>query len=197
MPSPLEQYDQQRASRATKARTLRRPVIQLPVSEWPMSDRARELAHALLQVGDSAAERQAAATACVNELNECLVLPPCPVTVADRAQVHSHDGQRLQSKTYGYYRCWSEGSHVERSRIRIYHLTAVRKRVISPKVFLNTLLHEWTHHIDFAGLHRKSSPHNVAFFKRLREVAERLGIGFVMPPDPDAIAGPPRAPSRR
>ena len=38
------------------------------------------------------------------------------------------------------------------ARIRIYHRTAVQQRVISSKVFLNTLLHEWVHHYDFHGL---------------------------------------------
>ncbi|MFN2582417.1 MAG: hypothetical protein ABR498_06725, partial [Candidatus Dormibacteria bacterium] len=93
---------------------------------------------------------------------------------------------RLQSKTYGYYRCDSRGGVVADARIRIYHRTAVRQQVISPKVFLNTLLHEWVHHYDFAGLRLARSPHTSGFYARLRALAESLEVAFVLPPDPDA-----------
>ena len=57
---------------------------------------------------------------------------------------------------------------VSDARIRIYHRTAVRQQVITPKVFLNTLLHEWVHHFDFAGLRLPRSPHTAGFYARLR-----------------------------
>jgi hypothetical protein len=75
------------------------------------------------------------------------------------------------------------------ARIRIYHRTAVQQRVIAPKVFLNTLLHEWTHHYDFHGLRLPRSYHTAGFFARLRALADALEVGFVLPPDPDP-AGP-------
>ena len=76
------------------------------------------------------------------------------------------------------------------ARIRIYHRTAVQQRVIAPKVFLNTLLHEWTHHYDFHGLRLPRSYHTAGFFARLRALADALEVGFVLPPDPDAAGQP-------
>jgi len=149
---------------------------------------ARGLSLGVLGAGEDAKERQRVAQMLVDELSSAAGLPPCEVVVADRPQVHQHNGQRLQSKTYGYYRCWFEAGRVVRARIRIYHRTAVRRQVISNKVFLNTLLHEWTHHYDYAGLRLRRSPHTSGFFKRLRSIAEDLDVGFVMPPDPDEVS---------
>jgi hypothetical protein len=80
---------------------------------------------------------------------------------------------------------------VSRARIRIYHRTAVRGQVVAPKVFLNTLLHEWVHHFDFAALRLGRSPHTAGFYARLRALADALAVGMVMPPDPDVRAAPP------
>jgi hypothetical protein len=150
----------------------------------------RGLALAVLGAGDDAGERRRLAQHLIDALNAEIGLPACEVVVADRRQVHQHDGRRLQSKTYGYYRCWMENGEVSKARIRIYHRTAVKQQVTSPKVFLNTLLHEWTHHFDFAGLRLRRSPHTTGFFKRLRLLAEALEVGFVMPPDPDQVPQP-------
>jgi len=125
----------------------------------------------------------------IDELNAVGGLAACELLVADRRQVHRHDGRRLQSKTYGYYRCWFGEGEVNRARIRIYHRTAVREQVITPKVFLNTLLHEWVHHFDFAALRLARSPHTSGFYSRLRALAEALEVGMVLPPEPDDRPG--------
>ena len=146
---------------------------------------ARGLALRIVQASDDHRERARLAQLLIDELNAEGDLPPCAVVVADRAQVHQHDGRRLQSKTYGYYRCrFARGSVVD-ARIRIYHRTAVRQQVISSKVFLNTVLHEWMHHFDFSGLGLDRSPHTAGFFARLRDLAEALGVAFVLPPEPE------------
>lgn len=147
---------------------------------------ARGLALALLSAEDQAATRCSLAQSLVDHLDALAGLPPCTVVVADRPQVHQHNGRRLQSKTYGYYRCWFHDGTVSRARIRIYHRTAVRQQVISAKVFLNTVLHEWVHHYDYAGLRLARSPHTAGFFARLRTLAEALQVAFVLPPEPEA-----------
>ena len=114
-------------------------------------------------------------------------LVACQVTVADRPQVHQHDGRRLQSKTYGYYNCSFRDGAVSGARIRIYHRTAVRQQVIAPKVFLNTVLHEWMHHYDFAALELDRSPHTAGFYTRLRVLADELEVGFVLPPESEPL----------
>ena len=146
---------------------------------------ARGLAERILHSGDDARERRRLAQLLVDELSAEANLTRVEVAVADKPQVHEHDGQRLQSKTYGYYRCWFEDGRVSRARIRIYHRTARLQKVITPKVFLNTLLHEWVHHFDFDGLRLARSPHTAGFYARLRGLAEALDVAFVLPPEPD------------
>jgi hypothetical protein len=155
---------------------------------------ARGLVMSLLGSGEDPRERRRLGQLLVDTLDELAGLPACAVVVADRAQVHEHDGRRLQSKTYGYYRCHFADGAVSEARIRIYHRTAVRQQVISPKVFLNTLLHEWVHHYDFAGLRLARSPHTAGFYARLRALAEALDVGFVLPPEPDDQRQGSRAP---
>jgi hypothetical protein len=147
---------------------------------------ARGLALRIIDSGDDPRERKRLGQLLVDELDALAGLPHCELVVADRAQVHSHNGQRLQSKTYGYYRCTFADGAVKSARIRIYHKTAVRQQVITTKVFLNTLLHEWEHHHDFAGLRLARSPHTAGFYARLRELAGALEVAFVMPPEPGA-----------
>jgi hypothetical protein len=140
----------------------------------------------IIDSSDDPQERKRLGQLLLDELDALAGLPHCDLVVADRAQVHSHNGQRLQSKTYGYYRCTFAEGAVKTARIRIYHKTAVRQQVITTKVFLNTLLHEWEHHHDFAGLRLPRSPHTVGFYARLRALASALEVGFVMPPEPGA-----------
>ena len=84
---------------------------------------------------------------------------------------HLFPGKSMKSNNY-----WGA------SKFRIYNLTAIRQQVLAPKVFLETLLHEWVHHYDFTGLQLERSPHTSGFFARIRDLAETLGVGFVTPP---------------
>ena len=147
---------------------------------------ARGLALRIIDSTDDPVERKRLGQMLIDELDAIAGLPHCDLVVADRAQVHSHNGQRLQSKTYGYYRCTFADGAVKTARIRIYHRTAVRQQVITTKVFLNTLLHEWEHHHDFGGLRLPRSPHTAGFYARLRALAGALEVAFVMPPEPGA-----------
>ena len=140
----------------------------------------------------SAAGRQARGQALLDVLDEAAGLPPCKLIVADRPQRHRTRGGRLELKTYGYYRIAWE-SVPKTGRIRIYNLTAIRRQVLSPKVFLETLLHEWVHHYDFTGLELDRSPHTSGFFARIRDLAETLGVGFVTPPKREAPLATARA----
>jgi hypothetical protein len=177
-----------RRSAASDAAYLRsNAAAGLPVAPTAV---ARGLALRVLDVDDTAIDRLRLGQMLLDELSAAAGLIRVELAVPDRAQVHQHDGRRLQSKTYGYYRCWFEGGEVARARIRIYHRTAVKQQVISPKVFLNTLLHEWTHHFDFAGLRLPRSPHTSGFYARLRALADALDVGMVLPPERDADGNP-------
>ncbi len=145
--------------------------------------------------------RQVKGQALLDVLNEAAGLPPCKLTVADRPQRHRTRGGKLELKTYGYYRIAFETTP-HRGAVRIYNLTAIRRQVLAPKVFLETLLHEWVHHYDFTGLQLDRSPHTSGFFNRIRDLAETLGVGFVAPPKretpgasvpaDDVVVGPDR-----
>lgn len=156
---------------------------------WKQHPVGRGLALQLLEQSAPAA-RQATGQALLDVLNDGAGLPPCRLTVADRPQKHRTREGRLELKTYGYYRCDWQAGEARRGTIRIYNLTAIRQQNLSPKVFLETLLHEWVHHYDFAGLRLDRSPHTSGFFARIRAVAETLGVGFVVPPKREPSIGP-------
>jgi hypothetical protein len=129
----------------------------------------------------SASGRQSKGQQLLDVLDDAAGLPPCKLTVVDRPQRHRTRGGKLELKTYGYYRiAWETRPH--KGTIRIYNLTAIRQQVLAPKVFLETLLHEWVHHYDFTGLQLDKSPHTSGFFARIRDLAETLGVGFITPP---------------
>jgi len=147
---------------------------------WKQFPLGRGLALTLLEE-QSAAGRQVTGQALLDALDEAAGLPPCKLVVADRPQRHRTRDGRLALKTYGYYRiAWAAAP--PRGSIRIYNLTAIRQQVLAPKVFLETLLHEWVHHYDFTGLQLDRSPHTSGFYARIRDLAETLGVGYITPP---------------
>lgn len=170
----------------------------LETVSWKQFPLGRGLARNLLDE-QSAAGRQATGQALLDALDEAAGLPPCKLVVADRPQRHRTRDGRLALKTYGYYRiAWAAAP--PRGSIRIYNLTAIRQQVLAPKVFLETLLHEWVHHYDFTGLQLDRSPHTSGFYARIRDLAETLGVGYVTPPRreitsagqvPDDVVSPP------
>jgi hypothetical protein len=52
-------------------------------------------------------------------------------------------------------------------RIRVWMRTAIREKVSSPKALLNTLLHEFCHHLDCTRLGWRESYHTRGFFARI------------------------------
>jgi hypothetical protein len=52
-------------------------------------------------------------------------------------------------------------------RIRVWMRTAMRGQVSSPKALLNTLLHEFCHHLDATRLACPDSPHTRGFYARV------------------------------
>jgi len=55
----------------------------------------------------------------------------------------------------------------ETERIRVWMRTAIRTKVTSPKALLNTLLHEFCHHLDAKLWRCPESPHTRGFFGRV------------------------------
>ena len=52
-------------------------------------------------------------------------------------------------------------------RIRVWMRTAIREKVSSPKALLNTLLHEFCHHLDCAKLACPQTYHTRGFYIRI------------------------------
>ncbi|HSS37250.1 MAG TPA: hypothetical protein VLT58_00630, partial [Polyangia bacterium] len=52
-------------------------------------------------------------------------------------------------------------------RIRVWFRTAIREKVSSPRALLNTLLHEFCHHLDCTRLGWPQSYHTRGFFTRI------------------------------
>ena len=155
----------------------------LPVQPSPV---ARGLALRIIDRRRTPLNASGSDSSLLDELDALAGLPHCDLVVADRAQVHSHNGQRCRARRTATTDAHSLRCEVKSARIRIYHKTAVRQQVITTKVFLNTLLHEWEHHHDFAGLRLARSPHTAGFYSRLRALAGALEVAFVMPPEPGA-----------
>lgn len=74
---------------------------------------------------------------------------------------------KLKSKTLGTYTTIRES-------IRIFQYTAVRKKEVSAKTALDTLLHELCHHFDFKILKLDKSIHSAGFYKRISNLKESL-----------------------
>jgi hypothetical protein len=58
-------------------------------------------------------------------------------------------------------------------RIRVWMRTAIRAQVSSPKALLNTLLHEFCHHLDATHFNCPDSPHTRGFFVRVDHLYHR------------------------
>jgi hypothetical protein len=99
---------------------------------------------------------------------------------------------------HGLYTRFEDG----RSEIRVWMFTAREKRVVKPRTYLRTLLHEVVHHFDIAVFDLPSSLHTLGFHARessLLYVLERSGAtvpGGRRPRTPAAEpkVAPPRAP---
>jgi hypothetical protein len=164
------------------------PRFATPPADYARSQAALELPHpppagaallvAALLESQLLKEREQLAGALLEMLDDSFGLPEVRLALVDRPQTHSTDQRgRLAQKTYGYYRCRiaRPGADPERCAIRIYHRTAVRGQALAPGAFVNTLLHEWTHHFDFSALRLSRSPHTAGFFARLRWLAGAVG----------------------
>jgi hypothetical protein len=95
-------------------------------------------------------------------------VPPCNVNFSGR-QPHNHDGRRLKRKVFGNY---NTGSHT----INIFKLTAVRQQQITPKVALDTLLHELCHHLDLWTVKLSKTIHSSGFYKRIGQLHNMLMV---------------------
>jgi hypothetical protein len=72
--------------------------------------------------------------------------------------------------TYQLFGDYTPSTH----RIRVWMRTAIRRNVSSPKALLNTLLHEFCHHLDATRLKCPQSYHTRGFFVRIDHLYHHL-----------------------
>ncbi|MHA2358289.1 MAG: hypothetical protein ACXABK_05930 [Candidatus Heimdallarchaeaceae archaeon] len=104
----------------------------------------------------------------IAELNLIYNLPPLKVyTGGKRRMTRGGQGQY-----YGVYRLKGEGEN--RHSISVYSRTAKSQKIVAPKTFLRTLLHEWGHHYDKYKLNLKSTFHTKGFYDRVNTIYGQL-----------------------
>lgn len=115
----------------------------------------------------SANERRMMAQSLIDSLCSWYNIKRCRVMVRDEAQPPFKNGR---GKTLGRYTFSSIG----RPHIDIWNLTAKQKKVVSIKVFMDTLLHEFMHHYDIEYLKLGATIHCSGFYKRISDLDARL-----------------------
>jgi len=135
--------------------------------KFRVSEDAKKFSQILL---DSASqeERQKYGEALLDELSDLSKIDVVKLKISDAKQYHKKYGGRTVYKQLGYYR---PASHY----IYITNRTAVQGKILAPKTFLTTLLHEWMHHYDFKKL-KLNSIHTKGFYDRLKNLKEKLEI---------------------
>ena len=120
--------------------------------------------NSVLGCSDSHTERYKSAQVLLNYLCDKYDLPKCRLVVHNSGQPLFRSGN---GKTLGKY--WT-GIH----KIEIWNLTGKQKKVVSIKVFLDTLLHEFMHHYDMEYLKLGASIHSAGFYKRISDLNRKL-----------------------
>lgn len=121
---------------------------------------------ALLNTSDIFLERQQAGQRLLNYLCDKYGISQIPLHVLDQPQKGNG-----KCKTLGFYRMLP--AFQKGQSITIYNLTAVKKKVVSIKVFIDTLLHEFIHHYDTEYL-KIESAHTAGFYKRITDLKNKL-----------------------
>lgn len=117
---------------------------------------------------DREEDRQKISEALLNELSNSARINFVNLKISDAKQYHKKYNGRTVYKQLGYYRPKSQ-------YIYITNRTAVQGKILAPKTFLTTLLHEWMHHYDFHKL-RINSIHTKGFYERLKDLKIKLEI---------------------
>lgn len=124
--------------------------------------------NALLNTGSSISERQKVAQSLCDYLCKKFKIKGTDVIVLNRCQPHKTGSTgNLKRKRLGSYT-------IQTRVITLYNLTAIKKHVVSPKVFASTLLHEFMHHYDMEYLKLQHSLHTTGFYKRISDLQGKL-----------------------
>jgi hypothetical protein len=133
-------------------------IVTVPLAkEAPIPELALAIA-AAMRTGKMP-EVQRAGSALLAALSEFYAVPTPPLRVL---------GVRPHRVTSGVCTYQLFGDYTPSTqRIRVWMRTAIREKVSSPKALLNTLLHEFCHHLDCTRLACPESYHTRGFFTRI------------------------------
>lgn len=124
----------------------------------------------LLSCGDDVKVRNILAQSLVDYLCKKFNVMSVPIQVKNTYQPHRTNGNgKMTNKTLGRY--WHCGSRP--IKIEIWNKTAIKQQVISNKVFIDTLLHEFIHHYDTVVL-GLDTIHSAGFYKRISDLTNKL-----------------------
>jgi hypothetical protein len=132
--------------------------------DYTPSAAARQLAARLLNVHP--AHREALSAALLDRMARELKVPPVKLNFLNQPQKHRRRDGRLTYKEYAYY-------HQEEG-ITIYNKTAVRRQYLAAKSYLDTLVHEFLHHLDYELLKLLHTYHTRGFYSRLGDLMAKL-----------------------
>jgi len=135
-------------------------------TNFPISSHAKKLSKEILQSTDNII-RQTLSNDLLDELADLSQIDIVHVKISDKKQYHKKRNGKIVMKQYGYYK---PGTHY----IYITNKTAVQGKILAPKTFFDTLLHEWMHHYDYCKL-KLNSIHTAGFYARLKNIKTKLG----------------------
>ena len=139
-----------------------------------ITDTTKILYSQLLLCGEKAKERQIMANLFCIELCRCFKIKrPIEVRVCNSPQDSTVVNGVCVSRILGKY--------IPSQRMCIiFNKTAVRKNIVSIKVFADALLHEFIHYIDHEYYGFNTSPHTSGFYNRLCDLKLKLNKGGVI-----------------
>ena len=117
-----------------------------------------------LSAGDKSKVR-GATQAVIELLCAAARVPAARLSLVDRAPGEFR-GDKLVVKLYGV--CAPDGT------ITMAYRTAVRRKVIAFKTYVNTLVHEFMHHYDHQRLQLGASFHTRGFYQRVGDLVAQL-----------------------
>ena len=91
---------------------------------------------------------------------------PCP-----RARVCAVRPSGEWGELHGMYFPLEDGAD---ARIELWMRTAVKARVVAPRTFLRTLVHEFCHHLDYEHFGLAETFHTEGFYKRESHLLDQL-----------------------
>ena len=100
-------------------------------------------------------------------------VPKLAVRVAER---RPHD---RRGELHGLY---TPATGAGRDTITLWMFTAKRQRVVAPRTFLRTLVHELCHHLDYTHLRLRDSLHTQGFYRRESSLVAALVVDRVDSP---------------